>query len=504
MKACIVLQNQYAKLGHAIALTLKEKYGVEKFCAYVISTGAEDFIKSQDDIKYDDILVDHKIHANYKNETIDLSYIKNFEKEHAPPHLWNYFYSDRKMMMSIGPKEETTPEIDPLYSHEDNLRIFQARAKATEKMLKEQRPDFIFFFAFGTIGHQILYHTAKKMGIRVFNLDFPRIGNLISISEDYDTLTGVEEYANYYLQNKIQNTEEHNRAKRFIKQFRETGSLDLEYIELDVSANSKQETLLKPKNIFRSINYLITLYKNYAKNKGIFLYGIIYINPLRFILFKLRYRYRKWRGLSHLFDKPAEEDYAFYPLHFDPELATLLLSPFYFDQIALIRQIARALPLHFKLYVKEHPAMVYRRSLSFYKELKKIPNVKFIDHTIKSSELIKKSRLITTITGTVGWEASLLRKPVITFGNVFYNSLSFVKRIHDIEKLPELVNEQIEHYDYKENEMENFVAAVFKDAVPFNFSGIWYEGDLQKIRQDKGLHLLCDKLMEKMHGKHQE
>ena len=77
MKACIVLQNQYAKLGHAIALTLKEKYGVEKFCAYVISTGAEDFIKSQDDIKYDDILVDHKIHANYKNETIDLSYIKH-------------------------------------------------------------------------------------------------------------------------------------------------------------------------------------------------------------------------------------------------------------------------------------------------------------------------------------------------------------------------------------------------------------------------------------------
>ena len=247
---------------------------------------------------------------------------------------------------------------------------------------------------------------------------------------------------------------------------------------------------------------MITLLKNYTKNKGIFFYGMTNINPLLFILYKLKYRYRMWRGLSHLYSTPEEEDYVFYPLHFEPEITTLVLSPFYFDQVALIRQIARSLPLHFKLYIKEHPAMIYHRSTSYYKELLKIPNVKLVDYNIKSVELIKKSKLITTISGTAGLEASLLAKPVITFGNIFYNSLSFVKRIHDIETLPELINKQIEYFNYDEKEMVNFVAAIFKDAIPFNFVSIWYEGDLQKIKGNKGVLLLCDKLMEKINTKH--
>ena len=48
MKACLMLQNQYAKLGHAIALQLRER-GVDSFCAYVISPGAAQFIRQQKD-----------------------------------------------------------------------------------------------------------------------------------------------------------------------------------------------------------------------------------------------------------------------------------------------------------------------------------------------------------------------------------------------------------------------------------------------------------------------
>ena len=59
-------------------------------------------------------------------------------------------------------------------------------------------------------------------------------------------------------------------------------------------------------------------------------------------------------------------------------------------------------------------------------------------------ELVKSSKLVTTITGTVGWEALLFKKPVIAFGDVYYNKLSFVKKCTEIEKLPILVKEQLD------------------------------------------------------------
>lgn len=500
MKACIVLQNQYTKLGHAIVLQLKEKYNITEFSGYIFSQWAKDFIQTQNNIKYTYILTDHELHDLYKKEKLDLDYIKYFEKTYGTPHLWKYLYDDRKLLMSIGPKEETTTTIDPLYSHEDLLKIFQVRAKAIEKMLKETKPDFILFFAISALGNVLLYHIAKKMGIRTFGLDFPRIGNLISLSEDYDTLTGVEENFNIFQKSK-ENTEYHKRAEKFLENFEKTGSLNLEYIQINPSLN--KDTFTKTKSLLRSIKYIITLTKNYLKNRKYFLYGMTTVNPLLFILYKLKFYYRKWQGLDHLYSEPTDEDYAFYPLHFEPELAILLLSPFYFDQIALIRQIARSLPVHYKLYIKEHPAMIFHRSISYYKELLKIPNVKIISHKIKSTELIKKSKLITAITGTVGWEATLLKKPVITFGNVFINILPFVKRIHDIELLPQLIKEQTENFKFNKEELLNFTAAIFKDAFPFNFAGLWYENDIQKIKSDSGTQILCDKIMEKMTKKNE-
>lgn len=496
MKACLVLQNQYAKLGHAIALYLKEHHGVNDFCGYIFSPGAKEFITTQRDIKYEPILVDHELHAGYAKETTNLDYIKHFEKTYSPPHLWHYFYSDRKLMMSIGPKEETTTVIDPLYPHEDLLKIFQIRAQAIEKMLREAQPDFILFFAIGTLAHLILFHVAKKLGLRTYNLDFPRIGNLISLSENYNTLSGVETVFTE-LQKTNQIIPEHQQADDFMARFAKTGSLDLEYLEVDVAVNPANSDSLKPKSLTQTLRYLITLTKNYRKNHGLFLYGMTDQNPLRFIGHKTKQRYRKLRGIDDLYTEPGNEDFAFYPLHYEPELSTLLLSHFYFDQVALIRHIARSLPLHFKLYVKEHPAMVYKRSRSYYKELLTVPNVRLVSHKSPSAELIKRARLVTVITGTVGWEACLLRKPVISFGEVFYNALSFVKRVRNLETLPSVIQEQLEHFAYNQNEMRNFVAAAFKDAVAFNFAGLWYEEDVNKLKHNPDVRNLADCLIRK-------
>ena len=485
-------------MGHAVAKLLHQKHGVTEFCAYVFMADSTAWLRKQTDLKYNQILADHELHELYKKEKVDTEWIKNFEDKYAPPQLWHYLYSDKKLMYSIGPKEETTTIIDPLYPHEDLLKIFQARAKAIEKMLLEEKPDFLLFFAIGSLGHLILYHVAKKLGIKVLNIDFPRVGNRMCVSEDYNTLTGVEKFYQDF-EKATEKTEYHEQAEKLIKKFRETGSLDLEYMAVNNDLRNPDNPLLKnPKRIIKIFTYLFKLTKDYRRNKGKFNYGMTNQHPLRFVGHALKRHLRRLKGVKDLYDEPDwNEDYAFFPVHYEPELALLLLSPFHFDQLAIIRQIARALPLHYKLYVKEHPAMIFRRSRKYYEELKKIPNVKLVPHTVSSFELAKNCNLMTLISGTAGWEASILGKPVITFGEVYYNALSFVKRAKALEDLPRLVKDQVENFAYNEKEMQNMVAAVFKDSFPYNFAGLWYENDIEKIMKDEGVQEFCKRIVEK-------
>lgn len=498
MKGCIVLQNQFTKLGHTLAYTLKKMHGVDRWITYVISPYALDFARNQTDILYEGILADHELHEKYKEETVDPEFLERFERTYTGTHGWHYLYSDRKLMMSIGPKEETTTTVDPLYSHEDLLRILQARARAIEYFFDTHKPDFIFFFSIGTLSHILLFHIAKQRGIKTLSLDFPRFSNALTISEDYRTLTGVIEWFLKF-RNGSHDTEHHTEARNLVDTFRKTGSLKLHYFELFKANYFKAERLLSLRKLYRSFSFLITQTKNYLANRGIFTYGNTNQHPLSFLMHRFKYRYRIWRGISDLTSTPRNgEKYAYYPLHYEPELATLLLSPFYYEQLMLIKLIARSLPLEFTLYVKEHPAMYGRRARSFYKDLLKIPNVRIFDAKASGFEAIKNARIITTITGTAGWEACLLGKPVITFGEVFYNELSFVKRVHNIETLPGLIRKQLDEFAYNETEMLDMVAATLKDSIGFDLGQLWYETDTERLKANDQVRSLASYIGSKL------
>jgi hypothetical protein len=158
------------------------------------------------------------------------------------------------------------------------------------------------------------------------------------------------------------------------------------------------------------------------------------------------------------------------------------------------------MPLHFKLYVKEHPIMVGYRTHRYYRELKKIPNVKLMNPSTSSFDLIKNAKLIATITGTVGWEALIFKKPVITFGDIFYNVLSAAKRCREIEQLPYLVNEQLKKFHHDEAELENFIGAVLEESAQVDLSRIWERGEAPKIEKEK-LTRLVDLMAKKLNLK---
>lgn len=152
--------------------------------------------------------------------------------------------------------------------------------------------------------------------------------------------------------------------------------------------------------------------------------------PLRAFAQRLRRMARiRAADVLHVFDQPVEgEKFVLYPIHFQPEASTLVQAPMYLDQVALIDDMARSLPIGYRLYVKEHLSNRGRRPLEFYQAIRRIPAVRLLGPDADTWSLIKNASVIAVITGTMGWEGLLFDKPVVSFGDVFYNTVPSVYR----------------------------------------------------------------------------
>jgi hypothetical protein len=193
---------------------------------------------------------------------------------------------------------------------------------------------------------------------------------------------------------------------------------------------------------------------------------------------KLKRKIRSLRGYEKFHSDPpsTKERYAFFPLQVEPEVSILLHSPYHANQIELVRAAAHALPITMMLYVKEHPEMVGKRTRAYYGEITKIPNVKLVDPRQPSFAIVRNAALTFTIVGTAGWESILFGKPVITFGDVFYNEIPFVRHCTDFNELPYMVKHQLEEFYHDEHLLLNYVSAIFEDSVAVDFYKFWEGG----------------------------
>lgn len=189
-----------------------------------------------------------------------------------------------------------------------------------------------------------------------------------------------------------------------------------------------------------------------------------FLAPVQYLRLKLnkreydKYFYMYYKMAIHAFDEPffyfrylksqryySKADYSkkfvYFPLHYQPESSTLVCAQKYEKQLFYIDSWAKSIPADTWLYVKEHYAVLGHRSLSFYKELKKYPNVVLIDPWESSRKLIEHACAVTTLTGTAGWEAMLLRKPVFLGGSIFFDYAPGIIKINDIyDRYIDLIN----------------------------------------------------------------
>jgi len=136
--------------------------------------------------------------------------------------------------------------------------------------------------------------------------------------------------------------------------------------------------------------------------------------------------------------KPNDEFYLF-PLHLQPEASTSVRAMQYSDQASTILNIAFALPFPCKLYVREHPSAIGKKSNAFYQKIQSIPNVELIAPEENMQKLIVHSQGVITLTGTTGMEAALVGKPAYVLGNAFYSYHPLCRKPKNMDELREYI-----------------------------------------------------------------
>lgn len=159
---------------------------------------------------------------------------------------------------------------------------------------------------------------------------------------------------------------------------------------------------------------------------------------------------RELKALRRSYDSLArpvslDRPFIYFSLHYQPERTSQPEALMFDDQLVAIDLIARALPLGWRVLVKEHPRQLGRypavlrrrhaRQPLDYQQIASLPNVEIVPIEVPSSALIAASRLTATLTGTAGWEGLLSGKPALLFGPAWYSrcrSVAIIGTVQDV------------------------------------------------------------------------
>jgi hypothetical protein len=326
----------------------------------------------------------------------------------------------------------------------------------------------VFYAEVGHLISRLLVEVGLKYNMRI-------IWPMMSFWEDRLFISSGTEFA---LQEEVQSNYSKIQLKGISKKESDFAIRYIERFRRDVPkmAHMPEDSITKIRSPKKKLFFhrLYDMYmdytdKNYNENNYSINYRTIPDLAKRKIQ-KLKPNYYKY-SKPHFSTVSPNDKYILYYLHYEPDLSTLVWGVHYKDQISFIKKLSYSIPFQYRLYVKEHPLMQKKRPKGFYEDLDIIPQVRLIDPETPTNNLLSSCECVVTITGTIGWEALLMKKPVITFGNVFYNCYEFTKHITSFEELADAINLLIvEKEVYDEDSLINFVTAVYEST----YAGDWY------------------------------
>jgi hypothetical protein len=203
--------------------------------------------------------------------------------------------------------------------------------------------------------------------------------------------------------------------------------------------------------------------------------------------------------------KVTERPYVLFLLQLDPEWTVLSQAKEFSNVAATLRQLAVSLPAGYNLVVKEHVTSIGNRPAAFYRALARLPNVVLADFRIRGIELAMRAAAVSTFTGTVGVEATLLGKPVILFStHTEYGFLPNVSVVISFHDLPAVVRDAVRVRTRAETDRIRRAGSRYKQAVAalswdapeaYELSG---RGTLDPAQAERAVDLLIEAWREDM------
>lgn len=143
------------------------------------------------------------------------------------------------------------------------------------------------------------------------------------------------------------------------------------------------------------------------------------------------------RFYESIAENPVEgERYIYFAMHYQPEASSNPLGGReYADQVFAIHLLAKSVPQDMKIYVKPHPEQLApMRSKEYYRDIKRIPNVRLIKSENGTYELMKNAFAVSSLTGTACWEAQFFGVPAILFGYSHKNLAPLSYHVRTLEE----------------------------------------------------------------------
>jgi hypothetical protein len=395
------------------------------------------------------------------DDKADDDFLKRLEDEFGEPFLWNALVIDRRIYNGVLTKYKQ--DYKPRFTHDEMLAVLQKSFKAILKFIEDIDPDIIIGgFTPVTSAEYVFYRCAKVKGIKYINLNPTKILNRVTFSQEiYREFPHFRnDYAAY-----LQQQDEDVFLGR-AKQYLQTNDKKYEGV-ITSSAHFPFRQWLGSTFKFPFVAARYYLRKAYLDNEDRgYHWGYFYKNirnPIRGKILRAVLPYGSVEMLN-------QWSYAYYPLHVEPEIALSLFGREYLNQIELVRNIAKSIPVTWKLVVKDHPAGVGRRNIGYYRRLLEIPNVLLVDHYVDSERIVEGAKMVFTVSGFSGFEAVLKKKPVITFGTTFYDVLpdTMVRNVRSLWELPCVVKDLLNGYRYCEKDVLCLIAAALKNSTPLN------------------------------------
>ena len=164
----------------------------------------------------------------------------------------------------------------------------------------------------------------------------------------------------------------------------------------------------------------------------------------------------------------------FLPLQFTPEATVDYWVPLdCVDIEAAAEQIVASLATRATVFVKEHPAMRGRRSLDFYRRLRMHSHVCVVPAEVPAREVIPMADVVVTWSGSVGIEAMLAGKPVVTLGRPYYEISQGMEVAERLNLVPPAIAKALKARRFGENGLEEqqteLLTRLLTGAIPGRF-----------------------------------